>query len=565
MKHQDIGNGIPDFYTNSPFVYNRRKAKEVKIGNVCVGGDNPIRIQSMTNAPTLNTEACVNQIICLADAGAAYVRLTATSIADAENLKNIKKRLWEEKCDVPLIADVHFQAKIAEIAAQYVEKVRINPGNYIDKKTDKQYYSDLEYNQAIEQMAERLYPLLRICKENGTAIRIGTNHGSLSERIVSRYGNTPLGMVMSAMEFAEICNDFGFHELVFSMKASNTRVMIQSVRLLVAMLDEKQWNYPLHLGVTEAGDGEYGRIKSAAGMLPLLADGLGDTIRVSLTEPPENELPFAAILAQRNYQSIPINEANSLLHYNPYVYTKREVTTIGKIHGKSPVIVSDYEAIGTEDISVSDTRNFSFIKDIAMIQSNAQDVLVFEIQEGTSLLLWRQSINQLMEIKCTNPIVWKFSYHEKDWMTFYAKAAGDIAFFATDGFVDGIWIENDNFSKEQIYRLLLSILQACGLRYSKAEYIACPSCGRTQYHIQDVLQKIKEHTSHLKNLKIGVMGCIVNGPGEMADADYGFVGSGKGKITLYKGGKAVLSNIKEEDAIDNLIQLIKDNGDWIEK
>ncbi|MDD3280598.1 MAG: (E)-4-hydroxy-3-methylbut-2-enyl-diphosphate synthase [Bacteroidales bacterium] len=566
MEQQNKNYILPDFYTDSPFDYKRRIAREVSIGHIPLGGINPIRIQSMVTVTTINTEACVAQIMSLANAGAEYVRLTTTNVADAQNLKNIKKQLSEKQCRVPLIADVHFQSKIAEIAAQYVEKVRINPGNYSDEKNKTSFYSDTAYDLAVEHIAERLHPLLRICKENGTALRIGTNHGSLSDRILSRYGNSPLGMVISAMEFAAICADFGFHELVFSMKASNTRVMIQSVRLLAAMLDEKGWNYPLHLGVTEAGDGEYGRIKSAAGIAPLLADGIGDTIRVSLTEPPENEIPFAQVLAQRTYLSFEINQTiHSPIYYNPFEYHKRRVVPTGKIKGKSPIIVSDSHKIKEEDVSVDDARNIFLVKDKDEVIPDMQDVLILEINEGSSLHVWRRYINELQANKQSQAIIFKFIYNEKDWMTFYAKVSGDVAFFATDGFVDGVWIINDNFSRDMLYQISLDVLQACGLRYSKAEYIACPSCGRTLYDIQDVLKKIKAKTSHLKNLKIGVMGCIVNGPGEMADADYGFVGSGKGKITLYKGKEAIHGNIKEEDAINSLIQLIKDNGDWIEQ
>jgi len=391
-------------YTNDVFAYNRRKSWEVAVGTVPMGGNYPVRVQSMTNTDTLDTQKTVEQIIRLANGGCEYVRLAAQGIAEAENLKNIKKELQKKTCYVPLIADVHFNPQVALIAAEIVEKVRINPGNYADKKQFKPLsYTEQEYNLEIERIAERLSPLLTICKRNGTAIRIGTNHGSLSDRIVSRYGNTPLGMAKSAMEYVQICNDFGFHHLVLSMKSSDTRIMVQSVRLLVAMMDEKKWHYPLHLGVTEAGNGEYGRTKSAVGIGTLLQGGIGDTIRVSLTENPENEIPFA-----------------------------------------------------------------------------------------------------------------------------------------------------------------FDLLQACGLRYTKAEIISCPSCGRTQYNIEKFLEMIKQKTAHLKGLKIGVMGCIVNGPGEMADADYGFVGAGKGKITLYKGKKPVYHNLDEENAVEMLIQLIKENGEWVE-
>ena len=389
-------------YTTDLFAYSRRKTREVFVGDIPMGNEYPVRVQSMTNTDTMDTQKTVAQIIRLANGGCEYVRLATQGIAEAENLKNIKKELQKQACNVPLIADVHFNPQVALIAAQLVEKVRINPGNYADKKQFKQLsYTEQEYQLEIERIAERLSPLLNVCKQNGTAIRIGTNHGSLSDRIVSRYGNSPLGMAKSAMEYVQICNDFGFHHLVLSMKASDVRVMVQSVRLLVKMMDEKGFDYPLHLGVTEAGNGEYGRLKSAIGIGSLLQDGIGDTIRVSLTENPENEVPFA-----------------------------------------------------------------------------------------------------------------------------------------------------------------LDLLQACGLRRNKAEFISCPSCGRTQYDIEKFLEVIKQKTSHLKSLKIGVMGCIVNGLGEMADADYGFIGAGNGKITLYKKKNPVYHNLDEENAVEMLIQLIKENGDW---
>lgn len=552
------------FYTDSPFVYRRRITREVNIGGISLGGNNPIRIQSMTNTSTLNTIACVDQIMRLAAAGADYVRLTAASMADAKNLSEIKKSLSDNHCFIPLIADIHFNAKVAEEAAKRVEKIRINPGNYIDKKTDKLDYTESEYKLVLERIAHSLHPLLKICKENGTALRIGTNHGSLSQRIMSRYGNTPMGMAVSAMEFVAICHEFGFHDIVLSMKASNTKVMIHAVRLLVAMMDEKKWNYPLHLGVTEAGDGEYGRIKSAAGILPLLADGIGDTIRVSLTEAPENEIPFAALMTKTEYDSTIQIKTCPKINYNPYTNIKRDNVSIGETNRNVPFIVSGANTLEPGDIPLKIAQNFINIKDAVLPQIREKDILVFDFNENIPLLLWRSLVCELIDRNLKNPIIWKVHSKDKDWMRFYAKTSGDIALMACDGFVDGIWIENENFTQTQLYQLSLQILQACGLRYSQAEYIACPSCGRTQYDIQEVLGEIKEKTKHLRNLKIAVMGCIVNGPGEMADADYGFVGSGKGLICLYKSKNLVMPNIKESFAIDSLIQLIKNNGDWVD-
>lgn len=552
---------IPDFYTHTPFGYQRRQTKEINIGGVYMGGNHPIRVQSMTNVSTLNTEACVEQIIRLHQAGSELVRVSTPSIADAKNLIKIKKTLTSQYTPVPLIADIHFQPKVAEIAAQYAEKIRINPGNYIDRNKEKLAYTETEYQQIIEQIADNLYPLLQICKQNGTAIRIGTNHGSLSQRIVNRYGNTPLGMAMSAMEFVTICNNFGFNDLVLSMKASNTKVMIQSVRLLVAMLDEKKWNYPLHLGVTEAGNGEYGRVKSAVGIMPLLLDGIGDTIRVSLTEPPENEIPFAKILAETTFNKTACGTSIKP-NYNPYTYSKRK-TYITK---KTPFIVSNYSQIEKEDMCVDDVKSFYTLQINNKIdQLNTAKGFIFQVDENDNLLHWRKHICQLNDSCDMRPIVWKFIYNEKNWMKFYAKVSGAIASLAIDGFIDGIWIENQHFIQQETYNLSLQILQASGLRFTTAEYIACPSCGRTQYNIEELLNEIKSQTFHLRNLKIGVMGCIVNGPGEMVDADYGVIGSGKRKVCLYKGQTQLLTNIDQDIAVEKLIELIKKYGDWIEK
>ncbi|MGI6292165.1 MAG: (E)-4-hydroxy-3-methylbut-2-enyl-diphosphate synthase [Bacteroidales bacterium] len=563
QNHIDIQN--MNFYNDSPFVYRPRKTKTVNIGGLCMGGEYPIRIQSMTNVSTLDTDKCVQQIIDLYNAGAEYVRLAVPSIKDANNLPNIRKKLTERHCRVPLIADVHFNAKVAEIAAHYVEKVRINPGNYIDKKTEKLYASYDTTHLFIEQVSERLHPLLRICKQNGTAIRIGINHGSLSQRIIHLYGNTPLGMAMSAMEFVGICNDFDFHNLVLSMKASNPKIMLQAVRLLVVLLDEKAWNYPIHIGLTEAGDGEYGRIKSAVGILPLLADGIGDTIRVSLTESPVNEIPFAKILADRKLQSTELSDKLSRkINYNPYIYTKRTTFPIDK-SSNATIVVSAHTDLLTEDMEEQKLLNYKTVKYKDEFDVKPSDIVVFEVNQSDELFFFRQYVNQMIEKDYHNPIIWKFISDETDWESYYATISGDIGSMAVDGFVDGIWLVNRAFSNEKLYQLSLYILQACGLRHSQAEYIACPSCGRTNYNIEEVLKKIKEKTIHLSNLKIGVMGCIVNGPGEMADADYGFVGSGKGRISLYKGQELILSNIDENEAIDKLIELIRQNGDWIEK
>ncbi len=535
------------FYTDYLFSYHRRHTWETKVGEIGIGGANPIRIQSMTNVNTMDTQSCVEQCIRMIEAGSELVRITTPGIAEAENLKNIQHGLRQKGYRVPLIADVHFNPRVAETAAQIVEKVRINPGNYVDKKQFKQLqYTDHEYALEIERIADRLVPLLKICQANGTAIRIGTNHGSLCDRIVSRYGNTPLGMAISTMEFISICHDFGFHNLVLSMKSSDTRIMVQSVRYLVSMLNEKQWHYPLHLGVTEAGDGEYGRIKSAAGIACLLQDGIGDTIRVSLTEKPENELAFADILAHLNDNTPSAGKtATATIHYNPYQYQKRNTQACGKIGGDHrPVIVSDDEHIQDCDLHPQELP--------------AADIIIAEDKDN--------NITALRTLADTGekPLLLKKTYTETDWEKFYAHATADVAVLGMDGLLDGIWIQNSHFSSQRIYELCLNILQACGLRYSRAEFISCPSCGRTQYAIEQVVSQVKAATAHLCGLKIGIMGCIVNGPGEMADADYGVVGSGRGVVTLYKGHTPLKRNIPQEQAAEELVLLIKNEGKWIE-
>lgn len=535
-------------YTQHMFSYRRRNTLEVKVGNVGIGGNNPIRVQSMTNVNTMDTRACVEQSIRMINEGCELVRITAPGISEAENLKHIQAGLRQAGYHVPLIADVHFNPKVAEVAAHIVEKVRINPGNYVDKRLFKQLtYTNEEYALEIERIADRLIPLLKICQEYGTAIRIGTNHGSLCDRIVSRYGNSPLGMAVSAMEFVNICHDFGFNNLVLSMKASDTRIMVESVRYLVSMLNEKGWNYPLHLGVTEAGNGEYGRIKSAAGIASLLHDGIGDTIRVSLTEKPENELTFARILAHINRHT-PATESTEEhnICYNPYVYSKRATLACGKIGGSErPVIVSTYKGIEGYDMHPQELP--------------VEHIIVAECGQNFITSLRALAVNN------EQPILYRHTYEESSWEHFYAHATADIAALGMDGIIDGVWIENPHFSAEQIYNLCLHILQACGLRYSRAEFISCPSCGRTQYQIEQVAAQVKEATGHLKGLKIGIMGCIVNGPGEMADADYGVVGSGNNMVTLYKGHTPIKRNIPQYEAAQELVTLIKQEGQWANK
>ncbi|MBO4741720.1 MAG: (E)-4-hydroxy-3-methylbut-2-enyl-diphosphate synthase [Bacteroidales bacterium] len=449
-------------------------SKEIQIGNLKLGGDNPVRIQSMTNTDTMDTRATVDQTMALVDAGCELVRITAPDVKAAENLYNIKNELLKRNYNVPLVADIHFNPKAAEVAATIVEKVRINPGNYVDRNTGKTSFTDQEYADELSRIADRMSHLIDICKQHGTAMRIGVNHGSLSERIMSRYGDTPLGMATSAVEFAQICRQMDFQNLVFSMKASNVNVMVYSTRLLVQKMIQNGMYFPIHLGVTEAGDAEQGRIKSAAGIGTLLLDGIGDTIRVSLTESPVAEIPVA----------------KSIVEHLP----------------RKKVSEDDILKLKTAYEPCTDKR--------------------------------------------------KIAPHYADDKEYSIRGAAELGRMLIDGEIAEI---DDDSSVAQ------DIMQGVGAKIFKAEYISCPSCGRTQYDIQQALQEIKRHTSHLKGIKIGVMGCIVNGPGEMADAHYGYVGSGKGKITLYKGKEVVCRNIDQKDAVARLVQLIKDNGDWTEK
>jgi len=478
------------------FPFTPYQSREVKIGDVTIGGDNPIILQSMTNTNTMDTEATVEQSIRMIEAGSELVRITAPGVKEAKHLAIIKKELIKRGYKVPIIADIHFNPKAAEEAAKVIEKVRINPGNYVDRnKKDKIEFTDEEYNAEIERIKERILPLITICKEHKTAIRIGSNHGSLSQRIMSRYGDTAIGMAESAMEFLRICNDLDFNDIVVSMKSSNTRVMIHATRLIVTMMQKEGLNYPIHLGVTEAGAGDEGRIKSAAGISTLLHEGIGNTIRVSLTEAPEEELPAA----------------------------KSIINATQEIKEDEVIVISGN----------TETQN--------------------------------NIIKLLKDNKIYNPIILRKKYCISDFNKFIIKAASDLGTFLINGLIDGIWIENILLNINAITNMSFSILQSSRSRMTKTEYIACPSCGRTQYNIVDTLKRIQAKTSHLKGLKIGVMGCIVNGPGEMADADYGYVGAGNGLITLYKKKEIMKQNIPEANAIDELINLLKANNDWQEK
>lgn len=614
-----------------------------------MGGNNPIRIQSMTTVDTMDTIGSVEQTIRMVDAGCEYVRITAPSLKDAQNLEAIKTELKKRGYEVPLIADIHFTPNAAELAARIVEKVRVNPGNYADKKRFEIIeYSDSAYQAELERIRTKFSPLVKICKEYGTAMRIGTNHGSLSDRIMSRYGDTPLGMVESALEFVRVCEDLNYFDIVLSMKASNPQVMIQAYRLLVQKLDEEGLQpYPLHLGVTEAGDGEDGRIKSSVGIGTLLEDGLGDTIRVSLTEEPEAEVPVAKMLADRyvNRKGNPIPE---IIHYplNPFQYNRRvsnEVTNVGSSNvprviadfstkenitaaslfavgysysvpldkwtitdmacdylyaGKQIVdfeipgtlgIIYDYPTwlsqtkkdrtyplIDVKDYANSYKRSpvLNFIrvqlKDLTQstIEELKQDrtaVLIVETENDHGMAELRRLFVELINLNCDLPVVIRRCYSNLSLDQLQLYSATDIGGLLIDGLGDGIFLSASSCGPDKrINETAFTILQATRTRISKTEYISCPSCGRTLFDLQETTAMIRSRTYHLKGVKIGIMGCIVNGPGEMADADYGYVGSGPGRITLYRGKEVVKRNVPSAQAVDELINLIREDGKWIE-
>ena len=565
-----------------------------------MGGSCPVRLQSMTNTSTLNAEACVAQSLRIVETGGEYVRLTAQGIREAENLQIIHKKLREKECNVPLIADIHFNPKVAEIAAHYVEKIRINPGNFVNsiKTID---YTEKEYEQELAEIRKKLVPLLDICKKNKTALRIGVNHGSLSQRILNRYGDTPEGMVASCMEFLHICKEEKFDNVVVSMKASNVLIMVQSVRLLVAKMNEENMHYPLHLGVTEAGDSEDGRIKSAVGIGALLADGIGDTIRVSLSETPENEIPVAKklrdyIVERENHKPIMASENPLVL---PCKYERRNTKPVKNIGGEHvPVVIGENHKINTKpdyiffnksleangksfpifaahEISSSTTVSEEIIfwrlsfsdltvgKLAFLAETKLPVVILLESHHQNPVGEFRAFFHTLLNANCTTPVVICRKYAENNSEDLQIKAAADIGSLLIDGFGDGVFLQNQgDISDETINSIAFSILQSARVRITKTEYISCPGCGRTLFDLQGTIAKIKNRTNHLKGLKIGIMGCIVNGPGEMADADYGYVGAAKGKISLYKKQICIEKNIDAGDAVEKLIELIKKNNDW---
>ncbi len=533
----------------SPFNYSRRNSSPVDIGNVTIGNGHEIAVQSMTNTSTLDTDASVAQIKRIADAGGDIVRLTAQGVAHAENLATIRQNLREQGYQLPLVADIHFNPAAAFVAAENVEKVRINPGNFVDPgRTFKhlEYTAD-EYAAEIEKIRTKLVPLLDLCKKNSTAIRIGVNHGSLSDRIMSHYGNTPAGMVESAMEFLRICRDENFTDVVISIKASNVVVMVETVRLLAKTMQKEDMYFPLHLGVTEAGDGEDGRVKSAVGIGTLLSEGLGDTIRVSLSEAPEHEIPVGRKLVAHisRMESAPIITVSEYEGYNSISPSRRTSSKVGTVGGDNLPVVIGY------DMSPDEIPDG--VRVLTSDSANAPGDI-------------KAQFHELMRIGDSSPAIIKLSYpSDMCYDDIVISASADMGAILLAGFGDGLWIDAPHISQESISSLALGILQAVRLRISKTEFIACPSCGRTLFDLEDALAKVRKATSHLAGLKIAVMGCIVNGPGEMADADYGYIGAAKGNVSLYKGKKCIHKNIPSDEALPLLIQLIKDNGDWIDE
>jgi (E)-4-hydroxy-3-methylbut-2-enyl-diphosphate synthase len=637
-------------YVDNPLVYKRLKTHEVQIGDLLMGAQHPIRVQSMTTTDTMDTNATVTQSIRMIEAGCELVRITAPSINEARNLEQIKSKLRSKGYNTPLCADIHFTPNAAEYAARIVEKVRVNPGNYADKKKFEQIeYTDITYNAELERIYDRFLPLVKICKTYGTAMRIGTNHGSLSDRILSRYGDTPKGMVESALEFIRICESEQYYNLVISMKASNTQVMVQAYRMLVAEMRKTERSYPLHLGVTEAGDGEDGRIKSAVGIGTLLEDGIGDTVRVSLTEDPEFEIPVARALINRyaTKRSSAVNIAyNKDLNYNPFAYERQQSCKIQHIGLNQPPIViselsenkeikpanfyaagysysiqsdkwhiadqaADFIYIGNADFSFEIPGTLGIIQNLSQWIKNSHRerfyplfslkqfleykaidaiqigfvvcksfedwmeflklkkyhksiVAVLESSEMASVYFWRQMLFEMEKNTEMPNVIFKKAYVESNPELLSINAAVDLGALLIDGFGDGIWISASNISLADRCSISFGILQATRTRISKTEYISCPSCGRTLFDLQETTQKIRARTHHLKGIKIGIMGCIVNGPGEMADADYGYVGTGTDKISLYKGQELVKKNIQAQTAVDALIELIQQHGDWVE-
>jgi (E)-4-hydroxy-3-methylbut-2-enyl-diphosphate synthase len=585
----------PAPFCSDPFNYRRRLTREVMVGKVGVGGHHPIRVQSMITCDTMDTEACIRQTMELAAVGCEIVRITAPTVKDAQNLQSIKKGLLERGCDVPLVADIHFKPEAAMEAARWVEKVRINPGNYADsKKFAVKEYNDEQYLAELDRIRERFAPLVRLSQERGISLRIGTNHGSLSDRIMNRYGDTPLGMVESALEFARIARDLQFHAFIFSMKASNPKVMIAAYRLLVARLAQAgpDWNYPVHLGVTEAGDGEDGRIKSAIGIGSLLADGIGDTVRVSLTEDSVHEIPVAQALVAEYNQRGKIQDSgvrfDRPLSFNPFAYEKRATTKIVSngvgIGGGETIRVlvrqQTFDGVAHKLNKMGDFQPEGILESTnvtAVDPTDSEAIAGLNSSVETALVTIRDDVNlpvitafRLLAnaLEARHPILLKDTFfpstdQNRDFLTTLIESATNLGALLCDGIGDAILVQGE-LAPGQSLRLAYNILHAAGARIFKTDYVACPSCGRTLFDLQKTTARIRSATNHLKGVKIAIMGCIVNGPGEMADADFGYVGGAPGKVNLYVGKKPVKFNIPEAEAVDRLVDLIREHDRWVD-
>lgn len=584
-------------YCSNPYHYSRRKSRPVQVGRVIMGGDNPIVLQSMLTCDTMDTAACVKQTLELVKVGCQVVRITAPTVKDAANLKNIKKELLAAGCDVPLVADIHFKPEAAMEAAQWVEKVRINPGNFADKKKfDIREYTDEQYAEELARIEQTFTPLVKLCQERRIAMRIGTNHGSLSDRIMNRYGDTPAGMVESALEFARIARKLNYHNFVFSMKASNPKVMINAYRLLVARLTQEgpDWNYPIHLGVTEAGDGEDGRIKSAIGIGALLADGIGDTIRVSLTEDSVHEIPVARALATLSAEHAKdlLPPQQPPLSFDPFSYARRESKTIslpggaGEVGGagistRVATTQNNFNALLPKKIALGDLFPDFALETAGVVEvdpfdskaleflAKSPDPLLVTIKDGCKLSPIVAYRYLAACIPARHPVLLKDTFHppkpgdKPDVLNTMLTASANIGSLLADGIGDAIIVRGEPGPGASV-RLAFNILQAVGNRIFKTDYVACPSCGRTLFDLQSTTARIKAKTDHLKGVKIAIMGCIVNGPGEMADADFGYVGGAPGKVNLYIGKTPVKFNIPEAEAVERLIDLIRENNKWVD-
>ena len=547
----------------------RRETKSITVGSIRIGSEYPIRVQTMANTDTNDIEASVSQAKRCIEAGAELLRYTTQGTKEAENLGIIHNKLQSEGYTTPLVADIHFNPHVAETAAKLVEKIRINPGNFVSSKEGE--YSEKEWAEEINKIREKLFPLLDICKQHNTCVRIGVNHGSLSKRIVSKYGNTPLGLAKSCMEFIDLCEEAEFYNLILSIKASNTRVMVYAVRMLVEMMEKSGKNYPLHLGVTEAGSDTEGRIKSASGIGTLLSEGIGDTIRVSLSEAPEAEIPVAKNIVEY------INTYNYSTTIQPKQlsrktsYNKRKSNEIHNIGGENVPIVVTNKANNTEiheDYTIDNIPNKVLLEvekidtsTLELLKTHPEQIIFLTTKEHNFIGTIRLGIEILSKNNIYNPIIVTKRYNENNLSLLQIKSAIDFGGLLIDGLIDGIYINNENraISEEEVCETSFQILQSTRARFSTTEYISCPSCGRTKFDLPERVKEVKKATKHLKGLKIAVMGCIVNGPGEMADADYGYIGAGFGKVSLYKGKECIVKNIPEGEAIKKLLEIINNN------